>query len=117
MIRRFLLVAMALAFVGFVGAPAQAGSPTRTKKVPIRFKNIGVQPVIVNAQSPNTGGGAALAQNGVFNGSVNSGAYTAFATGATNAITKSLRGTSTTPIYLFVEADNTATTITVAPPF
>lgn len=117
MIRRFLLVAMALALVGFVGAPAQAGGAPRTKKVPIRFKNIGVQPVIVNAQSPNTGGGVALSQNGVFKGDVNSGAYTAYATGSTNGISKTLRGTSTSPIYLFVEADNTATTITVAPPF
>ena len=116
MIRRCLLVAMALASVGFVGAPAQAGAP-RPKKVPIRFKNIGAQPVIVNAQTPNTGGGVALAQNSVYKGDVNAGAYTAYATGATNKITKSLKGTSTSPIYLFVEADNTATTITVAPPF
>lgn len=117
MIRRFLLVALALAFVGFVGAPAQAGGTTRTKKVPIRFKNIGAQTVIVNAQFPNTGGGVALSQNGVFNGQVNSGAYAAYATGSTNRITKTLKGTSTSAIYLFVEADNTATTITVAPPF
>jgi hypothetical protein len=100
-----------------VSSPAQAGSPT--KKVTIKFKNIRTQPVVINAKGTggNTGG-VALAQNGIFSSSLKPGAFTAYATGVNNVITKTLAGkASSAPIYLFVEADNTTTTITVAPPF
>lgn len=121
MIRRSLRLFMVVAIVAIgmiVSSPAQAGSPT--KKVTIKFKNIRDQPVVVNAKGTggNTGGGVALAQNGVFSGSLKPGAFTAYATGVNNVITKTLAGkASSAPIYLFVEADNTTTTITVAPPF
>jgi len=118
-LRLFMVVAV-LAIGMIVSSPAQAGSPTNTKKVTIKFKNIRTQPVVINAKGAggNTGGGVALAQNGVFSGSLKPGAFTAYATGVTNVITKTLAGNaSSAPVYLYVEADNTTTTITVAPPF
>ena len=120
MIRRSLRLFMVVAIVAIgmiVSSPAQAGSPT--KKVTIKFKNIRDQPVVVNTKGTggNTGG-VALAQNGIFSSSLKPGAFTAYATGVNNVITKTLAGkASSAPIYLFVEADNTTTTITVAPPF
>lgn len=121
MIRRSLMVVAFLAVGALVAVPAQAGEPgVKSRKVPIRFKNIGVQPVLVNAKggSGNTGGGVALSQNGVYKSDLKAGAFTAYATGLTNQISNTLQGTANkNPIYLFVEADATATTITVAPPF
>ena len=121
MSRRFLMVLAVLAIAGLVTAPAQAGN-TGTKngtKVQVRFKNIGTQPVQVNAQAGSTAsGGAALPQSGFYQADVKPGAFTASAKGLTNLITKTYQGTaSKSPIYLYVQADDTATTITVAPPF
>ena len=119
MIRRSLMVVAVLAIGMIVSSSAQAGAPS-SPKVAIKFKNIGTQPVVVNARGTggNTGGGVALAQNGIYRGSLKQGAFTAYATGVTNGITKTLAGNArSAPIYLFVEANNTATTITVAPPF
>jgi hypothetical protein len=122
MMRRFLMVLAVLAIGGLMAAPAQAGGSTGTKngtKVPVRFKNIGTQPVQVNAQSGSTAsGGAALPQSGFYQADVKPGGFTASAKGLTNLITKTYQGTaSKSPIYLYVQADDTATTITVAPPF
>jgi hypothetical protein len=122
MIRKSLSVGAILAIGMLVAMPAQAGGTSGTKngtKVPVRFKNIGAQPVQVNAQSGSTAsGGAAVPQNGFYQADVKPGAFTAVAKGLNNLIAKSYQGTANkAPIYLYVEADNTATTITVAPPF
>lgn len=118
MIRRFSLAIAVLAIGSVLATSAHAGG-TRNTKVSVRFKNIGAQAVVVNATSGlGTSGGTALAQNGSFQTNVKPGAFTAYATGGTNAITKTYPGTAVkSTIYLFVEADNTATTITLAPPF
>jgi hypothetical protein len=122
MIRRFSIVFAVLAIGLAVAAPAHAGGRTgksTAKKVGIRFKNIGAQPVQVNAQSGSSAsGGVPLAQNGFYQADVGTGTFTAVAKGLTNLITKTYQGSaSSSPVYLYVEADNTATTITVAPPF
>lgn len=119
MIRKALSVGAILAICMLVAIPAQAGGTRTSTKVPVRFKNIGAQPVQVNAQSGSTAsGGAAVPQNGFYQADVKPGAFTAVAKGLNNLIAKSYQGSANkAPIYLYVEADNTATTITVAPPF
>ena len=111
--------------IGLLGAlPAHAGGTTRSgtkggKQIAVRFKNIRAQPVQVNAQSgSNASGGVALPQNGTTSVNVGQGTFTAIAKGFSNNITRFYRGSASgSTIYLHVEADADATTITVAPPF
>lgn len=128
MVRTCLMIATLMAFGAVVAAPAHAGQNVLVRpgkggngstRIPVRFRNVGAQPVQVNAQAGSTAsGGAALSQGGFYQADVPPGAFTASAKGLNNLITKTYQGTaSKNPIYLTVEADNTATTITVVPAF
>jgi len=102
-----------------VARPGKGGNGSSSTKIPVRFKNIGAQPVQVNAQAGSTSsGGPALPQSGFYQADVPPGGFTASAKGVDNLITQTYQGTaSKSPIYLYVQADDKATTITVAPAF
>lgn len=130
MVRTCLMIVALMASAAVVASPAHAGqnnvvrpgkggNGSTSTRIPVRFKNIRAQTVQVNAQSGSTAsGGVALPQGGFYQADVSPGGFTATAKGLDNLITKTYQGSaSKSPIYLTVEADENATTITVVPAF
>lgn len=117
-----LMVAVAAIGV-MVSAQAQAGAAgTKGKKnVSVLIKNIGAETVQVNAASgPSVSltGGATLAVSNQKQFTVKSGQFSAIVQGVIGGRVKSnLFNASSAPVYLYAEADATAATITVGPPF
>ena len=117
-----LMVAVAAIGV-MVCAQAQAGAAgTKGKKnVSVLIKNIGAETVQVNAASgPSVSltGGATLAVSNQKQFTVKSGQFSAIVQGVIGGRVKSnLFNASSAPVYLYAEADATAATITVGPPF
>jgi hypothetical protein len=126
MIRNLLCVAV-LAAVASASVPVIAGGGAGGSKggVAVRMKNVGVDPVAVNAVS----GSATVSQivnsakiigaNGVAQFSVKSGAFTAVAADPTAPlVANSVRSFNTRnfkTVYLYAQQDGTAATLVGAP--
>ena len=113
---------VAVAAIGLmVTSQAQAGGTKGKKNVSVLIKNIGAETVQVNAASgPSVSltGGATLAVSNQKQFTVKSGQFSAIVQGVIGGRVKSnLFNASSAPVYLYAEADATAATITVGPPF
>ena len=126
MIRNLLCVAV-LAAVASASVPVIAGGGAGGSKggVAVRMKNVGVDPVAVNAVS----GSATVSQivnsakivgaNGVFQFSVKSGAFTAVAADPSAPLfansVRSFNTRSFKTVYLYAQQDGSAATLVGAP--
>ena len=116
---------VAVAAIGLIcSAQAHAGGTAGTKgkkNVSVLIKNIGAETVQVNAASgPSVSltGGTTLAVSNQKQFTVKSGQFSAIVRGVVGGRVKSnLFNASSAPVYLYAEADATAATLTVAPPF
>mgnify|MGYP006278227787 CR=1 FL=1 len=116
---------MALAVSCMLSVPAVAGGPGSTGSIAVRIKNVGAQPVGVNAKSGVVApadlisGGRVLASNGISQFQVKPGTFTAGAAKAgTPLLVNKVRQFSTNSfktIYLQAQQDGKTATIVGAP--
>lgn len=121
------LVAASVALLFAVAVPAFAGGGSGGSKgsIPVRIKNVGVDPVGVNAISGSasvetlTSGARVLSANGIAQFGVKKGNFTAVAADPNDPlVTNKVRNFSTRDfktIYLYAQQDGTAATLVGAP--
>lgn len=122
MIRSLASLAV-LATIAAVSAPALAGGGGGT--IPVRMKNVGVDPVAVNAVSGSAtqeqlqSGARVIAANGIAQFKVRKGGFTAVAADPNAPLTvNKVRNFSTRnfkTIYLYAQQDTTTATLVGAP--
>ena len=128
MLRRSLVAAASAALLLAVSVPVFAGGNGGGGSkggIPVRIKNVGVDPVGVNAISGSasaqtlTQGARTLAANGVAQFGVKKGTFTAVAADPNDPLTTNkVRSFSTRDfktIYLYAQQDGTAATLVGAP--
>lgn len=124
MIRRSIL-ALAIAALAFSADAALAGGgrggSSKGNTQSVRIKNIGTQPVLVNAKNGSATGAAGaktVSQNGVAQFRVKKVASQAFASDVSQTISDTLNYSfpRSQVVYLEALADGTSATVTFAPP-
>jgi len=126
MIRKLICVAV-LAAAASISMPAFAGGGGGGSKggVAVKMKNVGVQPVAVNAVSGSAtvnqiiSSAQTVAANGVATFSVRQGAFTAVAASPTAPLVanrvRSFNTRNFKTVYLYAQQDGTAATLVGAP--
>jgi hypothetical protein len=127
MIKKAVFSLAFIALAAMVAVPAVAGGGGGGSKgsVPVRIKNVGIDPVAVNAVSGSATtqqlfqGARVVSANGVTQFSVQSGPFTAVAADPDQPLVinrvRSFNTRSFKTIYLWAEQDTTAATLVGAP--
>jgi hypothetical protein len=124
MIRSFSL-ALAVAALAFATdaafAGGRSGGSSKSNNQYVRIKNIGSQPVLVNAKTGAATGAAGaktVNQNGVAQFTTKKVASQAWAANTAQTVTKTLDYTfpGSQYVYLTAETDNSTTSLTFSPP-